>query len=177
VRSILSQALQVQTYLRLSRLDLARKQLQAMKSAEDDATLTQLTEAWVNIFLGGEKTQEAFYIFQELAEKHSVTVKLLNGKAVCHIHSGRFEEAEDLLMEALERNNSDEETLANLVVVGRHRGKADDVITRYIRWVVTDRSWSWMLRLTVTLGPLVQEQDRCEKLFADAAKNFAPSRS
>jgi len=93
----------VQAYLKISRLDLARKQLQAMKNAEDDATLTQITEAWVNIYLGGEKTQEAFYIFQELAEKHSVTVRLLNGQAVCHIHAGRFEEAEDLLMEALER--------------------------------------------------------------------------
>jgi coatomer protein complex subunit epsilon len=89
--------------LKISRIDLAKKQLQAMKSIEEDATLTQLTEAWINIFLGGEKTQEAFYIFQELAEKFSVTVRLLNGKALCHIHSGRFDVAEDLLMEALER--------------------------------------------------------------------------
>jgi len=100
---LLSQALQVEVLLKISRIDLARKQLQVMKNSEDDATLTQLTEAWLNIYLGGEKTQEAFYIFQELAEKHSITVRLLNGKAVCHIHSGRFAEAEDLLMEALER--------------------------------------------------------------------------
>lgn len=98
--------------MKINRLDLAKKQLNIMKSQEDDATLTQLCDAWVNIASGGstsssgtpsQKFQDAFYVFQELAEKHSQTVKLLNGQAICHIHNLKFEDAEDLLMEALER--------------------------------------------------------------------------
>jgi len=52
---------------------------------------------------GGDKYKEAFFIYQELAQKYAVTVKLLNGQAVCHMLQGKYSEAEDLLMEALER--------------------------------------------------------------------------
>jgi len=165
--SLESLALQTQVLLKISRLDLAKKQLAALKNQEDDATLTQLTEAWVNIAIGGEKYQEAFYIFQELAEKHSVTVKLLNGQAICHIHSGRYEDAEDLLMEALERNNNDPETLVNLIVVGRQRQKSDEIINRYIS----------QLREADGAHPFIRDLDRVESLFHNSAKNFAPSKS
>jgi len=57
--------------------------------------------------------------------------------------------------------------LANLVVVGRHRNKPEDVIARYIS----------QIRESDPSHPFVQEYDRCEKFFNEAAKNFAPSRS
>ena len=57
-------SLQVQIYLRMSRVEVAQKSLALMSRMEDDATLTQLTGAWVNMALGGEKVQEAFYTFQ-----------------------------------------------------------------------------------------------------------------
>ena len=47
--------------------------------------------------------QEAFYIFQELCEKYTRTVMLMNGSAVCQMHMGQFEEAEARLLEALNK--------------------------------------------------------------------------
>lgn len=47
--------------------------------------------------------QEAYYIFQELCEKYTWTVMLMNGSAVCQMHMGHFEEAETRLLEALNK--------------------------------------------------------------------------
>lgn len=44
-----SAAFVVQIYLRMDRLDLAKKELAAIKSWADDATLAQLVEAWVDV--------------------------------------------------------------------------------------------------------------------------------
>lgn len=48
--------------------------MQAMSAADDDSTLTQLATAWVNLYLGGAKVEEAFFIFQELGDKYNWTV-------------------------------------------------------------------------------------------------------
>lgn len=48
---------------------------------------------------GGAKVQEAFYIYQELGDKFTWTVRLHNGLAVCQMRMGRWEEAEAELLQ------------------------------------------------------------------------------
>lgn len=124
-------ALNVQIFIKMHRSDYAERQLRAMQQIDEDHTLTQLANAWLNLavvckifhfnktviqkscilwwsllFLsnqGGSKIQEAYLIFQDFSEKYPMTVLILNGKAVCCMHMGNFDEAETLLLEALNK--------------------------------------------------------------------------
>jgi len=96
-------ALLVQLYIQINRVDLAEKSLKDMQKLDDDATLTQLANAWVCIAQGGKKFTEALNIYQDLIEKYSTTAPLLNGVAVCNLHMKKYTEAEKALNEALEK--------------------------------------------------------------------------
>lgn len=124
-------ALQVQVMLKMNRVDLASKELEQMNKMDEDATLTQLTTAWVNMAAGGDKLQEAFYILQELSEKFGGTVLLLNALAVFNMLSGKYDEAETLLNDALAKNGSDADTLANLSTCLPHLAKPPELAARY----------------------------------------------
>ncbi|CAK9147460.1 unnamed protein product [Ilex paraguariensis] len=130
-------ALNVQIFLKMNRSDYAEKQLRIMQQIDEDHTLTQLANAWLNLAVGGSKIQEAYLIFQDFSEKYQMTSLILNGKAVCCMHMGNFDEAETLLLEALNKACSkllsdakDPETLANLIVCCLHLGKQS---SRYLR--------------------------------------------
>lgn len=117
-------ALNVHIFLKMNRSDYAEKQLRVMQQIDEDHTLTQLATAWLYLAVGGSKIQEAYLIFQDFSEKYQMTSLILNGKAVCCIHMGNFDEAESFLLEALNKDAKDRETLANLVVCSLHLGKS-----------------------------------------------------
>ncbi|OAY80113.1 Coatomer subunit epsilon-1 [Ananas comosus] len=117
-------ALNVQIYIKMYRSDYAEKQLKVMQQIDEDHTLTQLANAWLDLAVGGSKIQEAYLIFEDFSEKYQMTGMILNGKAVCCMHMGRFDEAETLLLEALNKDAKDAETLANLIVCSLHLGKS-----------------------------------------------------
>jgi len=139
-------SLQVQVYLKMARVDMAEKSASLMARMEDDATLTQLTTAWVNMHLGGDKISDAFYTFQELADKYSETPLLLNGMAACQMHQGKHEEAEKYLLKALTKNNSDPLTLQNLIVCAQHTRKAPEVVNRYLATLGKNAADSLLLK-------------------------------
>jgi hypothetical protein len=90
---------------------------------------------------GGERTQEGLLTFQELCEKSSDSVSMLNASAVAHMFVGKFADAENLLMKAQSKalsfttslhfqNSSDVQTLQNLYVVSQHLRKPVEVSNR-----------------------------------------------
>jgi coatomer protein complex subunit epsilon len=115
-------SLKVQCYLSMNCEELAQKELQRMKKLDDDASITQLSTAWFQLYKGGTESAEALYIFQELAEKYGETSLLLNGQAASLLHQGKFVEAEDLLHRALQLDSNDCDVLVNLVVALSHQG-------------------------------------------------------
>lgn len=126
-------ALSLQCLLKINRLDLARKLGETMSKLNDDATLTQLGQAWLNIQLGGEKLNDAYYIFQEFIDKYTASVYLLNGQAVCCIGTGKYEDAERLLREALDKDSNNYDSLVNFVTLSQLTSKGGaNTAQRYI---------------------------------------------
>ncbi|KAL4274036.1 hypothetical protein GQ457_13G018980 [Hibiscus cannabinus] len=153
-------ALNVQIFIKMHRSDYAERQLRVMQQIDEDHTLTQLANAWLNLAVGGSKIQEAYLIFQDFSEKYPMTGLILNGKAVCCMHMGNFDEAETLLLEALNKDAKDPETLANLVVCSLHLGKSS---SRYLS----------QLKLTHPEHILVKRPSSAEDGFERAVQSVA----
>jgi len=125
-------SLLVQIYLKINRLDLAEKELRGMQKIDDDSTVTQLTQVWVQISLGGELVNDALSTLQDLSNKFGTTGYLLNLMGICCINLKRFPDAEKYFLQALEKNSSDVDTLVNLIACHQHQGKPAENITREI---------------------------------------------
>jgi len=153
-------AIQIQCLLKLDRVDLAERQVRNMQAMDDDATLTQLATAWVDIAIGGAKVQEAFHIYQDLGDKYAWTSTLYNGLATCNMQMGRWEEAESTLMEALNKDAKDPDTLANMITCALHMGKPT---SRHLN----------QLKLVAPAHVVVQKYNSLEDTFNRSAAAFA----
>ncbi|EEF32502.1 coatomer subunit epsilon-1 [Ricinus communis] len=153
-------ALNVQIFLKMHRSDFAEKQLRHMQQIDEDHTLTQLAMAWLNLAVGGAKVKEANLIFQDFSEKYPMTNLILNGKAVCFMHMANFDDAETLLLEALNKDAKDPETLANLIVCSLHLGKPS---SRYLS----------QLKLSHPDHMLVRRSSSAEENFERAVQSVA----
>ena len=123
----------VQIYLAMNLVDKAYLLVKRMQEIDDDATLTQLSNAWAYLAVGGTKYEEAYYIFQELIDKYGETVPLLNGIAVSLMYQGNFTQASTFLVTALSKSASSADTLVNMIVCSQHLAKPAEVTNRYLR--------------------------------------------
>lgn len=158
-------ALVTNIYLKMYRVELAKKHLGAMQSNDDDATLTKLASGWVSMHEGGEKYQDALYEFQELGEKYSMSLMLLNCMAVCNMQMGKFREAEDLLQQAQAKSANDVDTMANMAVCAQLLEKPPEVVNRYVnqlKGVAPKHPWADRHE------ELYASFDRCAAQFAKA---------
>lgn len=126
-------AFTLQCLLAMNRPDLARKQLKLLQDIEDDSTLTQLAQAWLNLSQGGPGVQDAHYSIMELSERLGA---LGPGPAAVGAAAaasrGMWEEAEQMLSEAQVRAPQQPDLLLGLAVTAAHSGKAPEVFNRYI---------------------------------------------
>jgi len=130
-------SLLVQIYLKIDRIDLAEKSYNLMKAVDIDATPSLLALAWIQIIQGEEKIKSAYSCFEELAEKYGPTPLLLNSQAVAAISMRRFDKAETLLLESIEKDSKNPDTIANLISCFINMKKPVEVIDRYLNLLRT----------------------------------------
>ena len=117
-------ALVVQIQLQQNRTDLALKEVQSARKWAQDSLLFNIAESWVGLRIGGEKYQQAFYVFEEMPQvPASNATKALVSQAVAEIHLGRLPEAEAVLQKASQSNPEDVEAIANTIVLNTLAGK------------------------------------------------------
>lgn len=164
------QAIQVYVYLKMCRLDLAKKILTAMSEKNDDDTLTQLAQAWLNIEIGGEKLQDAHYIFDDFKDKLSSSVLLLNNLAVCAIGQHKFveEETGNYLRDGLDKEPNNYDLLVNYIFLSQQTDKnAEVTVNRYLS----------LLKETCRSAELVDELSKKETEFDRLCQNFTFKRA
>lgn len=143
-------ALIVQIQLEQNRTDLAIKEVQQAKRWAQDSLLVNLADSWLglrvvgfldlnlwifftNTIQGGEKYQQAFYVFEELAQAPSTSsIRSLVAQAIAEIHLGRLEEAEAALEQAFSKDPENAEVLTNKIVLNKISGKDSSDLLRYI---------------------------------------------
>jgi len=117
-------AIITQIHLEQNRLDLAVKEVANARKWAQDSLLVNLAESWVGLRVGGEKYQQAFYVFEELAQAENTrSTQSMVSQAVAEIHLGRLEEAEAALQQALAKDPESAEAIANSIVLNVIAGK------------------------------------------------------
>lgn len=85
-------------------------------------------------FQGGEKYQQAFYVFEELAQAPATSsAQTLVSQAVAELHLGRTEEAQAALDQALKKGPEyAADAIANQLVLSVITGKGSEELLRYV---------------------------------------------
>lgn len=158
-------ALGVHILLSIHRLDLAEKEYLAARSWADDSLLIQLIEAWIGLAKGGRSTQQAFYVYDELAQNPSAVgtinaVPSLIGKATALAANGDWSGAKKQLDQAASLDPTNANILANQAVVQTHIAP---VQSEYLQ----------QLKQASASHPLLTEYQALEKSFDQHAAKFS----
>ncbi|KAI0472992.1 coatomer epsilon subunit-domain-containing protein [Xylariaceae sp. FL0804] len=155
-------ALIAQIHLQQNRTDLALKEVSAARRWAQDSLLVNLAESWVGLRLGGDKYQQSFYVFEELAQAPSTTsITSLVSQAVCELHLGRVEEAQSALEQAVSKQPGYAEAIANLLVLTVVVGKDPAEFTNKLKSAAPEH-------------PFLTDLEEKSQLFDKAAAKFSP---
>lgn len=159
-------ALGVHILLSIHRLDLAEKEYLAARSWADDSLLIQLIEAWIGLAKGGRATQQAFYVYDELAQNPSAAgtrnaVPSLIGKATALAANGDYVGSMKQLDEAERLDDGCGDIKANKVVLSVLAGEGSRV-----------GEGLEGLRRVDAGHPLVKEYEALGERFDQLAKGF-----
>lgn len=156
-------ALVVQIRLSQNRTDLALKEVLNAKRWAQDSLLVNLAESWVGLRIGGEKYQQAYYVYEELAQAPSTsTPSALIGQAVAELHLGRLPEAEVALQQALEKDPKHADALANMIVLSILAGKESNEFNEHLS----------LLRDAAPSHPFLTNVAQKSELFDRAAARY-----
>lgn len=139
VRHILElRSMCVDGLLRLSRVDLADRMLQEMRTLDDDAVITMI--AGVSVAVAQQaaqptaatdsKAQEALSILQDLAARCGQTTSLLNISAIAALLANKSSDSETSLVASLGKRSTDIDTLSNLAALAATLSKPTESFNR-----------------------------------------------
>jgi coatomer protein complex subunit epsilon len=118
-------------------LDLAEKELAKIQNNPNSSLLGQLIEAWFGIHTSNpSKLEDSFYFLDEILASNHPTSKLLGAKGICLLQVGKWQEAEQVLLEAVNQNPQDSNCIANLIVCAHHLKQPQTVIDEYVRYTM-----------------------------------------
>ncbi|KAH9885198.1 coatomer epsilon subunit-domain-containing protein [Xylariomycetidae sp. FL2044] len=158
-------ALITQIHLQQNRTDLAVKEVAAARRWAQDSLLVNIAESWVGLRLGGDKYQQSFYVFEELAQAPSTSsIVSLVSQAVCELHLGRVEEAQSALEQAVQKQPDFAEAITNLLVLTIVVGKDATELTN-------------SLKQTSPQHALIVDLEEKSSLFDKAASKFSAKAS
>lgn len=126
--------------LSMDRLDLATRTLDQMNAIDEDATLTQLSGAWVALSSGTERgLKDAAYTLEELIGKWQATPMLVGALSCALIHQGKFADAEKLLSSYSGAPSAD--LLLNQIVAAQHEGRRLDEYIGKLKQLAPAHNW------------------------------------
>jgi len=129
-------------YTAMDRPDAAKRTLDQMKAKDEDSTLTQLSEAWVSLALGGEdKYRDAVYILQDLIGKWQATPVLVGALSTALMQQGRFQEAEKVLAQCQQANPKESSLIVNRIVCAQHENQSPAELVMQLKQVAPDHVW------------------------------------
>lgn len=136
---------------------------------------------------GGEGYQQAYYVFEELAQASSTSsTKSLLGQAISEVHLGRLPEAEAALQQAKEKDAKSPDVIANTIVLSAIQGKDTGESVSYVlhyclpkkRRLLVSRLLTWRsprsLQSILPEYPLLCELDEKSVQFDKAAAKYSP---
>ncbi|KTW29411.1 hypothetical protein T552_01363 [Pneumocystis carinii B80] len=138
-------ALIVQILLKENRLKAAQKEIEIARKWAPDDVIIQLSEAWIDLYKGGQAALNSFYIYEELAQTIPNPLTL-TGQAVAELQLGRLEEAEETLAQVLTLAPYDGDALANSIVTATLLGK--DTSTYIELLTLHHPSHEWVTSMT-----------------------------